>query len=780
MTFTTRALLLTTALGVLSPHLGANAQTTDRDEDVVIVTAQRQEQSLQEVPLAVTALTGRDIAAARIEDTLDLQFNAPNVILSANRNLTIRGVGSQSFGGSNDTNIGVLYNGVFLQSGSTFGEFFDLERIEVLRGPQGTLFGRNTTGGVLSVVPAKPKDEFGGYLSVQLESYEGIRSEGALNIPLGGGFSQRFAAHYLKRDGYTENLFNGNRIDGRDQYTLRSTTRYQNADGFTADLFVTYFHEDSDRGNNAKALCAPDPIFGCSPDALATDFPSVNFPIDQALINGIVRPDTFAENPSNLRQVNFDIDPETRAEDLLVSLELNKEFGALTLTSVTGYRDAEGDGNRDFDQGVRQNAFNPGDFLTPFGPLTVPDNGFGNGVLTYLLDEELVTTTDYRSSQLGRSTAEQFSQEVRLASDYDGALNFLLGAYYLDAENSGEVTTFTPANRTFGFIASGNTPEATTESYAVFGEVYIDLTDNLQILGGARYTEDEKSIQTASGTFALPAFFEDETTFEAWTGRASISWSPELPFSDESNLYATYQRGFKSGGFNPGNVDNPTFDSEFIDAFEIGAKSTFANGDVRLNLAAFHYDYENLIVGNIVGTLATNVNIPEVRVRGFEAEMVATPTDRLRLEASLGVLDTEVLSDFLSSDPTRGGAFFQLKGNELPNAPNHTIKLAAEYVQPLANGVTVRPRVDYYTQGSFYSREFNTGADELDGWDQLDLQVQFTRDDAPWQFTAFVKNVLDEDDITFAEANSELVGSFRGVFLLDPRVIGAQLRVSFD
>ncbi|MEO1169475.1 MAG: TonB-dependent receptor [Pseudomonadota bacterium] len=759
-----------------SPAMAQTTAAANLSDSPIIVTAQLREEDIQDVPIAITALTSDDLAAARIEDSLDLQFNAPNVILSANRNLTIRGVGSQSFGGSNDTNIGILINGVFLQQGSTFGEFFDLERIEVLRGPQGTLFGRNTTGGAINFVSRRPTDEFEGYVSLQLESFEGIRAEGAINIPIADGISQRFAAHYLKRDGYTENLFDGGQIDGRDQYTLRSSTRLEPTDTTTIDLVLTYFEEDSNRANAVKTLCTPDPAFGCSPNSVDTDFPSINFPIDNALIGGIVRPDTFSANPTDLRTVNIDINPTQHIEDFLATLEINQEIGAVTLTSVTGYRDGSNSSVRDFDQGTRPNAFNPGDFATPFGPLTVPDNGLGNGVLTYLLGPaQQISSTDWRSAQYAGGFREQFSQELRLASDLDGPFNFLVGGYYLHATGGGFVDTYMPANRTFGFIASGNTTNAIVDSYAVFGEVYVDLTDNLSILGGLRYTQDDKEITTASGSFVLPPPFIGEASFDAVTGRAAIEWEP----TDDVNLYVSYSRGFKSGGFNPGNAVNPTFDSEFIDSYEVGAKTELFDNTLTLNAALFRYDYSNLIVGNIVGTLATNVNIPASRVQGFELETVWTPVPALRFEAALGLLDTEIRSDFLSSDPSRGGAFFQIQGNELPNAPSRTLKLAGEYTIDAGGGWTVRPRIDFYSQSSFFSREFNVPADRVGGWEQFDASIQIANEDRQWDLTLFVKNLFEQDSITFLETNSNLVGSFRSAFLLDPRIFGASLRVGF-
>ncbi|MCZ8171964.1 MAG: TonB-dependent receptor, partial [Brevundimonas sp.] len=456
----------------------------------------------------------------------------------------IRGVGSASYGGTGDTNIGVLVNGVFLQSGSSFGEFFDMERIEVLRGPQGTLFGRNTTGGAINFVTRRPTDQFEGYVEIQGESPRGVRANAAINIPLADGLYQRFAANYINRDGYTKNLLDDTMVDGRNQFTLRSSTRFEPSDATTVDLTLMYFREDSNRQEAVKSLCTPDATFGCSPNSVSAAFPTTNFPIDNFLLGGRVRAGTYATNPTSLREVRIDVKPFQKAEDFLATLEINQDLGNLTLTSVTGLRDGNNSSERDFDQGYRPNAFNPG----TFGTHVIPDAGNGNGVMTYLLSGRPVTTTDYRTSQTGGGTRKQFSQEVRLASRFDGGFNFILGGFYLNSRSSGYVDTWTPANRTFGAVSKFDTRLGQVKSYAVFGEAYVDLAENLKLTGGLRYTHDEKRIETASGTFALNPYFIGTADFDKVTGRAILNWNPTVSFTQDTNIYLSFSRGFKSGG----------------------------------------------------------------------------------------------------------------------------------------------------------------------------------------------------------------------------------------
>ncbi|QMW24225.1 TonB-dependent receptor [Sandaracinobacteroides saxicola] len=785
ITRTTRASIFAVGAALLAapvwgqaaaPQPGTSAAEDLGSRDEIVVTARKRQENVQDVPIAITALGAAQLEAARIEDGKDLQFNIPNVTFSANRNVTIRGVGSQSFGGTSDTNIGVIFNSVFLQSGSSFGDFFDMERIEVLRGPQGTLFGRNTTGGVIAYVTRRPTDSFEGYVNVQGDLPRGVRADGAINFVIAPGLSQRFAASYINRRGYTRNLLTGKDVDGRNQYTLRSSTRFAPSSDTTIDLTLSYFHENSNRQNAAKSLCTPDPAFGCSPNSVSTAFPQNNFGIDSIFLPGVVRPGTYAANPADLREVRIDIDPVQKAHDFLGTLEINQTLGDFTLTSVTGFRDGKNSSIRDFDQGYRPNAFNPG----TFGSRVVPNDGAGNGVLTYLIGPgQAVTTTDYRAAQTGGGFAKQFSQEVRLTSNLSGPFNFIVGAFYLNARGGGNVETWLPANTTRGAISLFDTRVGRVKSYAAFGEANINITPTLKLTAGLRFTHDDKHIETASGTFALGPYFIGDASFEKLTGRAILNWNPRLSFTDDTNLYLSFSRGFKSGGFNPGNTTSPTFGSEVIDAYELGSKNVLPGGMGRINIALFNYEYGDLIVGNLVGTSVANTNIPKSRVRGAEIEGVLTPVSTLRFEAALGLLDTEIRSDFLSTDPSRGGAFFQLRGNQLPNAPRRTLKLAAEYTAELGNDWSLRPRVDFYSQSGFFSREFNVGADRVGTWQQLDLSVQLASSRRGVTLTGFVKNVLNDDAITFLETNSNLVGSFRSAFLLDPRTFGLALNVGF-
>jgi outer membrane receptor protein involved in Fe transport len=758
------------------------AQEQEFRIEEIIVTAQKREQGLQSVPISVTAIDSEGIKAAGIENILDLQFNTPNLLLGRNSNYTIRGVGTTIFGSSRDAGVGVAVNGVFVQNPVATAEMYDLERVEVLRGPQGTLFGRNTTGGLINHVTAKADPEFGASISVQVEDPEGLRSTGHINFAISDNVWQRFAYNYVNRDGYTENLFLGHRIDGRDQIAIRSSTHFEIGDSTSADLVIDYYDEDSNRNTSPKALCTPDPVFICSTDSREAGFPLVNYPIDNSLLPGAVRADRYLTNPTSLRQVNYDFEPRYTTGETIVSFELTHSFGSVDFTSVTGYYENEEDRDRDFDLGAAPFGFNPGDYNTPFGPVTIADDGQGNGILTYIQAGQVVSTTHYSPTQTAVGDSDQWSQEFRLASNNSGALNWLLGAYYLDYDRNSRVTTNIPAGRDLGIGGvQGFTAAAPVESTAVFGELYWQVNDTFELITGLRWTDEDKGIKTqTSNFFPATSFTEDTDSFSKVTGRLVANWTPEVSWSESTLFYGSYSTGYKSGGFNPGLEAAPTYGAEEVKAYEIGTKNLLADNTLQLNGALFYYDYENLTLGNLVGTSITNVNVPKSVNQGAEIEMVWLPTDTWRLEAAVGLLDTEIDSEFSPPDPARGNLIVPLQGNDLPNAPGTTIKLAAQYYADIWSGWSLVPRIDWYWQDEFFSREFNTNGEKVDSWEQLDLQFVLQQNDGPWRINLSAKNLTDENSETFVETNSSLVGSFKNVFLLDPRVYSINVEYSFD
>lgn len=771
------------ALLAAAATTGVQAQNSDFMLEEIVVTAEKREANLQDTAIAVTALDAGMLERSNIEDSLDLQFAVPNLMVGQNSNITLRGVGQSVLGGGADPAVSSSFNSMPV---APTGENYDLERIEVLRGPQGTLFGRNTTGGVINTISAKPTEDFSLDLTAQVANFGSTRTKGAINLPITDSIKQRFAFNTVNRDGYTENVFNDTDIDGRDELSVRSTTSFEFGDSADATLVVQYFKEDSDRQSSTKVACKPDPALGCAPDTGDT----IGYPadyagsIDDGLFSfGILKFNRYGANPNpnDLRKVSIDVNPEYKLEETYAGLEINFNLSdELTLTSSTAYLKNHFNQFRDFDLAAAPDAFN----VTAFTP---------TGELRYMIDGELQLTSDYSPTQRNVRDREEYSQEFRLASDYAGDLNFLAGISYTKSETHfvgasylpGMHNTLNPAFP-FGLITGGFTNESDleSESTAIFGEIYYNLSEDLTLTAGLRYTEDEK--ESIAGTNALGDvvnFVTGEGNWEEVTGKINLNWNVDVSFTDETMIYGTLSRGYKGGGLNPGNTFAPTFDPEYIDAIEIGTKNTLLNNRMQVNAAAFYYDYSDYQVGGLIAGSAANFNAEKVKVQGLELEGVYLISENLLVNANVSFLDTEIVS----SDPlpntslgSIGGIpiFEDVENNDLPNAPEMSLNVGVQYTQALNEELELNYRLDYYWQDQYQGREFDNYT--YDSWDRTDVYVTLSETQGRWEVEAFVKNVTNDDGITGGSAEASLVGLFRKLRLLDPRTYGVEFTYHWD
>ncbi|NND66356.1 MAG: TonB-dependent receptor [Halioglobus sp.] len=764
----------------------------------VIVTAQRREQSLQDVATSISAFSAEAIETQQIEDMADLQFSVPNLLADGLR-LSIRGVGNNAISSTAEDGLGYHVNDVYVNTPLfATSEYYDIERLEILRGPQGTLYGRNTTAGVINIHTRKPHDELGGFVSGTLGNFDTQRLKGAINLPVSDKGRQRFAGFYNKRDGYTKNQFTGNRVDGRDSYELRSSTSIDFTDNLASDLVVSYVKEDSDRSFRTKGTCTKDPEIGCSPLSSGFETPDVSGSIFQT-VNGLVfrggllpAGDYFADsdNPNSFRTVNMDQEPTYETEQVGISLEFNYQLGQYKLTSLTGYYDTEADVFFDFDR------------FTTDVRLTSP--------VTYRADARNFITTDMIVS--GRrflSEAEQFTQEFRIASEYDGRFNFLFGAFYFDEEAESQTLITHPVlaaaqqaqdlSELFEMFRVDTDP-VKTESLALFGEAYFEVTEQARVTVGLRYTDDKKESRSRQVFLTLsdPAWVEAEDDWQEVTGKVVGEYS----LSEDSLLFASFSRGYKAGGLNPGGpAGGETFEPEFINAIEIGSKNLFADGQVQANFGVFYYDYEDMQIGQINETSAITVN-GDAEVMGAEAEFAYAPSDAWLFDLNLAWLDFEI-QDFESADEgdpngiapgttpaldengeirftDRGLLIKDLEGNSLRNAPEYSLKVGAQYTHVFDCGYDLSGRVDYFWQDDYYATEFNKPAGQIDGWEQLNLQATLQPSGSNWLVRAYVKNALDNDDVTRMEQQGTLVGLFRDVTVLEPRTYGVEFQMFFE
>lgn len=768
------------------------AVSDDDDSNIIIVTAQKKSENIQTVPIAISALDSTALDNKVIDDGVDLSFSVPNLTIDI-AGASLRGVGNLAISSTSESGLGYHVNGVYLGDPADEAEYFDLERIEVLRGPQGTLYGRNTTAGVLNIITKKATDELEGYVTAGYGNFNSVKLKGAINLPITDGLSTRIAGFYLDRDGYTTNLFNGNDIDSRKMFGLRSSTRLEIADSTTVDLVVSYFKEDDSRAPRSKALCTKDRALGCSPLSAGFDAPDSRATIFQTLGEAVfVIPagvDYFsgALNPTDPRVVNQDIDPTYFSEEWNGSLEINHDFGDLSLTSISAYQEVRRDFTHDFDQFAAT--------TTLLRPITFDVLGDGN----------VVTTNLIQSARRDQNQSRQYLQEVRLASDFAGPFNFILGGNYYDQRGSGSVrfthSTIAAAQQALGLSSDFEalvieSDPITTKSFGFFGEVYFDLSDTTRFTGGLRYSNDKKTVQTRQVFFlpapaggVVPDFTPGRFSRGVFTGRVVL----DHKFSPDVFGYASVSRGYKAGGINPGGTTGEqVFDPEFLNAFEVGLKGTTSDGTFRANVSAFYYDYKDLQIGRVDVTAATTVNT-DATVWGAEAEFTVRPSSRFQVDGSIAYLNTE-LKGFQSvdeADPfgvaigtvvaTAGGAPIitgrgvvkDLDGNELPSSPNIKIAIGAQWEIPLGV-MTLTPRIDHYQQGGFFGSAFNKPTEDYEGYSQTDIKLLLAPEGKRWELRAYAKNLFNNDDITRVAQAGPTAGRFQSVFLLEPRTYGLE------
>jgi iron complex outermembrane recepter protein len=760
----------------------------------IVVTAQKRTEAVQDVPIAISAFTAETIERQGLDDALDLQLQVPNLLIVGNDRPTLRGIGNNAISSTADNGTGVLVNFAPLGFRSQ-DEFFDLERVEVLRGPQGTLYGRNTTGGTINVITAKPKKGFSGYLTAQYGSFDTKRAHGAINI--GDETVQlRLAGFYLNRDGYTKNIGTGSDIDGRNQHSFRASLRINPGPDTTIDIMLNHSKENSTRSRENKRLCKATPVLGCSPIELGFDSPDTSGVLFQTLLNatnafvfgGTLFPTgtsiyTGAQNPTDLRTVATDYDSRFTGKQTNVTAEISHKAGPITLLSLTAFSKGNSEARTDFDNAVLPFRF--------------------NFPVTYNVDRDTtITTNQLRSSDSFVASGRAYYQEFRAVSDFDGPFDFTAGINFFDTKGDASFQIYHPGLELFAkflrglpqsaWAFNGDTRDARTKSFAAFGETYFNLTDATKLTLGVRYTKDKKSVRGRTVFLAVPPpFGELSGSYDAFTGRIVL----DHKLSDDNLLYASASRGFKGGGLNAAGSTQATFDPEFINAFEIGSKNQFADGTLQANFSGFYYDYSNLQLGQRRSTSVQTINT-DAKIWGIESEFLWAPVDGLLFNANASYLNTSLgglAPGQETSDPANPAQWngvgvptktpevrLTLKGNELPYAPKFKIAVGGEYSMPLGSGGwTATIRGDYSWQSRYYAREFNTANDRIKAWSIANALLRVSNEGATINVEGYVKNIFNKDNITNSIIESDLVGSYRNARILEPRTYGVTTTFRF-
>ncbi len=714
------------ALALSGAAWGQTAGEDDTDQTsrlgTVTVTATRVEESLQDIPISVTALSADELDDKNIETVVDLAAAVPNVSSTngpqggSDANFFVRGVGQFDFIITNDPAVGIYVDGVYL--GRTVGALLDtgdVERIEVLRGPQGTLFGRNTIGGAINVTSRLPNlDAFEGSAKITVGERERLDIQAGFSAPLSDTFGVRLFAQSRSQEGWATRPSDGATFGDFERVSLSGSALWQASPDLQFVLRADY--SDDGGSPNPQRLAAAVPGFG--DPMMPTIPPNIFDPVPG---------ESFALAEQDPELASLSIPANRNLEIGGVSLTADWDAGPVQFKSITAYRTLEG--------------------------LSYSDN---DGSYLAIYDQ---------SSDIEQS---QFSQEFQLIGDgMDGRLQWLTGLYYFQ-EEAQQVQQLCLASLGVLFetgpgacVYSEQDNDQDTESVAVFGNVSFDLTDRFTVNLGARYTEEEKDITTTQGIFApipgvfpfeigfIPALvdFEDSVSFDDFNPKVGV----ELKATDDILLYASYSQGFRSGGFNgrvfPPSTTLVSFEPDVNDTYEVGFKGDLFENRLRLNVAAFVSNYEDIqqtVTDPVL--LFFIANAAEGELSGFELEATAVPVDDLLIQFGLGYTDSE----FTDVDPGLLPARINV-GNQFAFTPEWQFNLSGQYDFRLGERGTITPRFDYSWQDDFFFSPANQPNEFQEAYGLLNLQVKWESVDGKYAFSVFGKNVTNEEYDTFGQ-----------------------------
>lgn len=680
------------AAGVATPAI-VNSQGLDE----IIVTAQKRQQSLQDVPISVTAFTGEQARNLGIDSTLDLALYTPGLTMGQNSGdgdfpfISIRGVSQRDFSDINESPSAVYIDEFY--KANLIGldqQIFDIDRVEVLRGPQGTLYGRNATGGLIHYITAKPSDEFDGYADLTVGEYDRLKLEGAVSGPLSDTVSARLSFLRHEYDGWVENTVSGAE-DGNalESTSFRGQLLFEPSESVRIGLMFQHSENDNEAGNMFQHVSAddPPPTFHSIPN------------IGQPGFAGFV--ETTPGDPRDTHS-NRDIFLETEQTTWIGRVEWS--YNDLSFVSVTGHEETSKDATFDSDG-------------TPFE----------------------------RGTEV-HPEAEQVSQELRVSGE-SSSVTWLAGIYYIDYDVAGSQSRCSP-----GSCATNRSPvvyELSTESLAVFGNIDFSFTDQLSLTLGLRSTDEEKDynlnnldtglVFNTSTVGELAKLDEDNVDFNV-----RLNWTP----NDDLLVFGGVSRAHKAGLFNLGftarasAIPGIPVRSETLTAYEVGFKSDFMDGRSRLNGAVFYYDYEDSQAFQFDGTtLSAQAFNSDAEIIGAELELSITPAEGLDLIANLTLSDAELQNVTLFG--------LQVVDTQMPLTPDFQGSLIARYEWPAWGGrLAIQGDLSWFDDQYFDS--FNSPSHFEDSYGIANARVTWFSNDDKWRVSVFGENITDEEYRTFS------------------------------
>ncbi len=768
-----RALATGASLGAILLASGAAfAQDSDSNTlslEEIVVTAQKRAQSTQDVPVSITAFDANFTKRVNLDDVKDLVKFAPGFSGDSKDSfidyINIRGISTNDFGVGGDPSVGFFKNGLYQgRNGVVVTSMFDMERAEVLRGPQGFLFGRNAISGAVSLHTQKPNfDDNDGYVEVGLGERGIFEAEGAINLPMSDNFALRLAAYHSEENGYVDNTArpNDDKLVAHDKSAFRATAAMR---GESWDATVMAEYEDRDQSGSIYRL-------------IRDDVPENDgFSIVQHLKNVLGEENVLPGG--NKRDVGADqkLGNYDRGEVLSLSAEINVDLEFATLTSMTGYKDHDYEYAEDFDG-------------MPIG------------------------FNDYGQIQSG----DYFEQELRLVSNGDGPLSWYAGVSYYkenidahfdqraDEEVMCLVYYYYSCSEVFAYYEWGEfTPNAVgllesndvTGSYEGWG-AYLDLTyavsDKFEVGMGLRYSKDTKEfgnnilpVESELGPFwafgvTTDGFVTGKHSWDDFTPRFVARYRP----NDDWMIYASATRGFKAGGFGSFAVEaddddvnddlvaeNATlnqFDPETVWSYEVGVKGDMFDRRIRMDMSVYHYRYKDLQLNYFdKGTRVTNVG--KVKATGIEGTVQAILSENFDLFLSTSYNDNEISN----VDPVVAEG---VDGNTLPGTPKFTFAGLLSYHQPIGDDGEINASIDWRTQTKTYGGLDNIDLYAQEGWSDFSARVGY-ESNSGWQVVAYVENIFNR---MYYDGTAEGGDFFpgHGFGISRPRTFGARFTYRF-
>lgn len=748
---------------IISSIIGAAiAEAKENVLEEVIVTAQKRAESLQDVPIAITAIKGEVLRQDGVASLHDVSEKIPNLVFSAfspgQPEIAIRGIGTKEDGAAASDSVVVSIDDVYIatRTAQVF-DIFDLERIEVLRGPQGTLYGKNSIGGSINFVTSKPSEEFRLRLRQTVGDFGRLDSGGLISGPISDNLLGKLSFSRRKFDGYLRNLLINKRQGEADTLAVRGQLLWKASDNVEV-LFGGDWSDDDLGATNREPVGSAGPLHNCG---CASDPVAVNIALGGA-----------GDGHTTLAETEGFTDRQVKGLNAKLTWDINNE---MQFVSITSYRESDFDWLEDSEG------------LPPSPPVDLT-GASGDPTPGLLAPPEVGFTFDINDSAI--EDTEQFTQEARLSGTSAGGLFWVGGVFYsLEHIKRSERFAFTalggPGLDNLSDYQANQENHST--SWATYGQVTWPVTERLNIIGGARYSYERKRILVSnvrfSGIGLLLQAFDPARAIDSWdnlSGRLAVNFD----VNDDVMVYGSISTGFKSGGFTGAATTRERattpFDEETAVNYETGLKGLWADRRLQTNLAVFYTDYKDLQVtrffqpqGGTLGEFITE-NAGKAEIKGMELEFVGLLSDSWELGGNVALLHAKYTKFSGTPDVTGGGDF---TGNTMRQAPKKSLYLYTTYTIPLGDLGKIAAKVDYAYQDKVFFDPNNNPITVAPSYHLWNARLAWTSPDGSWEVAGWVKNIGDKDYIhhVFSQRGSRIAFARFG----PPRRYGVTVTYNF-